>query len=406
MRIALISFHSCPVAKLGEKDTGGMNVYVLQLAMKLGMIGHQVDVYTRTHDTSDPEVINLGVGARVVHLDAGDVDEKKQELLTHTMEFVSKITAYSEKYDLKYDLIHSHYWLSGHIGRILSSHWGSCHVATFHTLAETKLRARAGEIEPPLRAMIEKEVMDTAHGILVLTQMEVKDIRTLYGIEESKMSVIPAGVDTQLFRPRNKHLSRATVGLPQDKEIVLYVGRVEPIKGLDILLESISIVRSTRDVNLVIVGGSLDGDRELEALKSRSKELGIENDVIFTGSIGQSDVSFYYSSADVFALPSHYESFGLAALEAMACGIPIVASRVGGIPSFVKDGTAGYLIPWRCPEPFANRMEMILANNDLKAVMGRAAREIAVSMDWNKTAFHVSALYRGVMSEYMELAAI
>ena len=175
---------------------------------------------------------------------------------------------------------------------------------------------------------------------------------------------------------------------------------------MDILLESVSIVKSTRDVNLVIVGGSLDGDRELEALKSRSKELGIENDVIFTGSIGQSDVSFYYSSADVFAHPSHYESFGLAALEAMACGIPIVASRVGGIPSFVKDGTAGYLIPWRCPEPFANRMEMILANNDLKAVMGRAAREIAVSMDWNKTAFHVSALYRGVMSEYMELAAI
>ena len=392
MNIAIISFHGCPVARLGEKDTGGMNVYVLNLAKELGELGHTVDVFTRFHDPSDPRKVDMGSGATLIHVEAGPIGQQKSDLPMYIDEFVANVSATEKSEGRSYDIIHSNYWLSGKVGSILSRRWKIPHVVTFHTLAKTKLRARVGESESDLRISVEQEVMRESTDILVLTQAEKMDLENLYGISPEKVSVIPAGVDTDIFYPVPKLKARVGLGLP-DKETVMYAGRVEPIKGLDILLDSFKILNETRDVHLVVVGGSLSGDRELDALRQRSKQLGILEKITFTGSVNQSELGRYYSAADVFVLPSHYESFGLVALEAMACGTPVVASRVGGIPSFVDDGETGYLITWRSAEPFADRIEMLLENLDLRNFMSERARVKANSMNWSTVAAEVADYY-------------
>ena len=392
MNIAIISFHGCPVARLGEKDTGGMNVYVLNLAKELGELGHTVDVFTRFHDPSDPQKVDMGSGATLIHVEAGPIGQQKSDLPMYIDEFVANVSATEKSERRSYDIIHSNYWLSGKVGSILSRRWKIPHVVTFHTLAKTKLRARVGESESDLRISVEQEVMRESTDILVLTRAEKMDLENLYGISPEKVSVIPAGVDTDIFYPVPKLKARVGLGLP-DKETVMYAGRVEPIKGLDILLDSFKILNETRDVHLVVVGGSLSGDRELDALRQRSKQLGILEKITFTGSVNQSELGRYYSAADVFVLPSHYESFGLVALEAMACGTPVVASRVGGIPSFVDDGETGYLITWRSAEPFADRIEMLLENSDLRNFMSESARVKANSMNWSTVAAEVADYY-------------
>ena len=392
MNIAIISFHGCPVARLGEKDTGGMNVYVLNLAKELGELGHTVDVFTRFHDPSDPRKVDMGSGATLIHVEAGPIGQQKSDLPMYIDEFVANVSATEKSEGRSYDIIHSNYWLSGKVGSILSRRWKIPHVVTFHTLAKTKLRARVGERESDLRISVEQEVMRESTDILVLTRAEKMDLENLYGISPEKVSVISAGVDTDIFYPVPKLKARVGLGLP-DKETVMYAGRVEPIKGLDILVDSFKILNETRDVHLVVVGGSLSGDRELDALRQRSKQLGILEKITFTGSVNQSELGRYYSAADVFVLPSHYESFGLVALEAMACGTPVVASRVGGIPSFVDDGETGYLITWRSAEPFADRIEMLLENSDLRNFMSERARVKANSMNWSTVAAEVADYY-------------
>lgn len=392
MNIAIISFHGCPVARLGEKDTGGMNVYVLNLAKELGELGHTVDVFTRFHDPSDPRKVDMGSRATLIHVEAGPIGQQKSDLPMYIDEFVANVSATEKSEGRSYDIIHSNYWLSGKVGSILSRRWKIPHVVTFHTLAKTKLRARVGERESDLRISVEQEVMRESTDILVLTRAEKMDLENLYGISPEKVSVISAGVDTDIFYPVPKLEARVGLGLP-DKETVMYAGRVEPIKGLDILLDSFKILNETRDVHLVVVGGSLSGDRELDALRQRSKQLGILEKITFTGSVNQSELGRYYSAADVFVLPSHYESFGLVALEAMACGTPVVASRVGGIPSFVDDGETGYLITWRSAEPFADRIEMLLENLDLRNFMSESARVKANSMNWSTVAAEVADYY-------------
>ena len=392
MNIAIISFHGCPVARLGEKDTGGMNVYVLNLAKELGELGHTVDVFTRFHDPSDPRKVDMGPGATLIHVEAGPIGQQKSDLPMYIDEFVANVSATEKSERRSYDIIHSNYWLSGKVGSILSRRWKIPHVVTFHTLAKTKLRARVGERESDLRISVEQEVMRESTDNLVLTRAEKMDLENLYGISPEKVSVIPAGVDTDIFYPVPKLEARVGLGLP-DKETVMYAGRVEPIKGLDILVDSFKILNETRDVHLVVVGGSLSGDRELDALRQRSKQLGILEKITFTGSVNQSELGRYYSAADVFVLPSHYESFGLVALEAMACGTPVVASRVGGIPSFVDDGETGYLITWRSAEPFADRIEMLLENLDLRNFMSERARVKANSMNWSTVAAEVADYY-------------
>ena len=403
-RLALLSFHGCPVARLGEKDTGGMNVYVLQLAREFGRRGHQVDVYTRCHDPKDPQIVDLGDGARVIHLNAGPHDTTKDSFYEYIPEFMGNLCAFKASEGIEYDLIHSHYWLSGRVGVILGRKWGIPHAVTFHTLAKTKLRARAGERESDLRVGVEERVVRVSDGLIVSTEQERQDLIRLYGAQGHKVRVIPAGVDLGMFKSVDKSVARATLGL-NGKKVILYVGRIDPIKGLDNLVEAFALLEEKDDATLLIVGGKRGHDEELERLKSKVGELGIRENVIFAGAVPQSRLPAYYSAADVFVLPSYAESFGLAALEAMACGTPVVASRVGGLSTFISDGDTGYLIPWRCPEPFAQRLDVLLANPALRNVMGAAARAKALEMSWAGVAEDMLGHYSFLMGEALESVA-
>ena len=383
--LALLSYHGCPVARLGEKDTGGMNVYVLQLAREYARRGNRVDVFTRYHDPTDPKIVEIEEGARVIHLEAGPLDASKNDLFSYIPTFLDGLYDFQKEEGTRYDLIHSHYWLSGMVGTTLSREWGAPHITTFHTLAKTKMRARPGEREPQLRQDIEGHVMSVADGIVVSTDEERQDIIRHYDAPPRNIHVIPAGVNLKTFQPVDRDAARAELGVKEER-VILYVGRIEPLKGIDILLRAVPMLEYGQGLRVLVVGGNPDNDVELDRLKSLTVELGIGDLVTFTGSVPQSVLPTYYSAADVFVLPSHSESFGLAPLEAMACGTPVVVSRVGGMKTFVNSGENGYLVPWRCPESFAQRLDVLLANPDLREAMGQAARKKALSMGWNSVA--------------------
>jgi D-inositol-3-phosphate glycosyltransferase len=403
-RLALLSVHGCPVARLGEKDTGGMNVYVLQVAKALGRLGHQVDVYTRQHDPNDPQIVDLGANARVIHLNAGPYFSAKETLHRHIPEFLESLHRFQRAEGMVYDLIHSHYWLSGCAGVELSREWNLPHATTFHTLARKKMQARVGEKESRLRIAAESRVMLGADAIVVSTEQESEDMSRLYGTSRQKVRVIPAGVDLDLFRPVDKARARQSLGLTE-KRVVLSVGRIEPLKGLDTLIGAFARLEDPADTRLLVVGGTLGRDREIERLKSISAALGLQDRVTFVGAVDQTELPTYFSAADVFVLPSHYESFGLVALEAMACGLPVVASRVGGPRAIIKDGQTGYLIPWHCPEPYAQRLDILLANPALRESMGRAAMASARTMGWGQVAGRMMDLYNCLVGQTWKIAS-
>lgn len=408
LNIALICFHSSPVGRLGDTKTGGMNVYVRQLARELASLGCNVDVFTRRHDPDEPRVIHIGEGpiggrARVIHLEAGPPDAALDDLYSYTDTFTDAISRFQRDEGIEYALIHSHYWLSGVIGMELSRRRSVPHVATFHTLARTKQRARAGERESERRARAEQRIIDSAKALVVSTHIEKDDIAKLYGTSGTPVQVIPPGVDLTLFQPVDADAARRELGLT-DKRAILYVGRIEPLKGLDILLRAVALLNATAPVRLLIVGGSSENDPELLHLKRLATELDISDIVTFTGAVSQERLPVYYSAADVFVLPSWYESFGLVALEAMSCETPVVVSRVGGLRTFVENGKTGYLVPWRCPEAFARSIDMLLANPALRDAMGSAARRKALGMSWAAMANSVLKCYSDTIERDREIA--
>ena len=380
--IAMLTMHSCPAGRPGTRDVGGMNVYVTHVASELAKAGCRVDIYTRTDRAHGWQTIQLSPFVRVVHVEAGPVDESKHDLRDHVPAFVNAVDAFRQEQRYSYELVHSHYWLSGIAGNELSTSWGVPHVTMFHTTALTKMLARTGEKEPEDRAEAERASMADTNAIIVSTEQERSDMARLYGTNPGKITVLPAGVDLELFRPTAKADARRSLGLP-DRNVVLSVGRVEPLKGFDILLTAMASLDERSDTTVVIVGGDEDSSPELERLQSLAETLELEDSVIFSRAVSQERLSMYYNAADVFVLPSYYESFGLVALEAMACGVPVIASRVSGPRSFVKSGVTGYLIDRRCPEPFAQRLDVLLHNPTLRESMGRAARSHAETMGWD-----------------------
>lgn len=398
-RVAFISVHGCPVARLGERETGGMNVYLLQVAKALGRQGVAVDVFTRCHDPNDPRIVPLGPGARVIHLKAGPYNEPKEGLYRYLPQFLNNLLSFAQAEGLDYQVVHSHYWLSGWVGLFLSRQWGVPHATTFHTLAEVKQRAQVGNREPQMRAYWEREIMASAGLVLAFSDHERDAMAQWYQVPRDRIRVLPAGVDTDLFKPHDDpEACKRALGL-DGKRVLLYVGRIEPIKGVDVLLRAVAQLEPRDDVQLVIVGGKQRGDREVGRLRRLAQRLELGDAVRFVGTVRQEELACYYSSAEALVLPSHYESFGLVALEAMASGTPVVASRVGGLPTFVRDGETGYLIPWRCPEGFTERLEVILHNEWLRECLGRAGRRRALEMSWNRVAERLQGLYLDLVEE-------
>lgn len=390
MRIAQISAHTSPMAPLGGRETGGMNVYVRELSYELARLGYDVDIVTR-QDGTGPAVEDLAPHLRLLRIDAGPPSPiEKEELVAYLPGFAKNLIAAMPSGG--YDVVHSHYWQSAVVGQQLADASNAPHVVMFHTLGEVKNRARISEREPVARIQNERAIAATATAIVTASEHERTLLETYYDADPSRMHTVPCGVDLDLFQPADRLAARRELGLDPSAPVVLWVGRLEKLKGVDILINAVAQL-DERDVTLLIVGGD-ERSAPLKAdLLAQALEAGIETTVRFEGAVPHERLPLYYTAADVCVVPSYYESFGLVAVEAMACATPVVASRVGGLVSTVTDGVNGYLIPWRCPEPFAEKLEVLLHNPELRANFGRSARKSVERFRWPRIALEIAAVY-------------
>lgn len=427
-RVAMLSLHTSPLAPLGRtRDAGGMNVYVRELARELGRGGIYVDIFTRRSDPATPLIQWLSEHVRVVSLPAGPaVPLPPTELFPHVEEFTRAVTRFAERAPHGYDLVHSHYWLSGVAGMTLARLWDAPHVVMFHTVERLKDQ-RYGPGEAPvsganaIRIEYEARLATQADTVIVSTANERDQLRPLYRLPADQLRIIPCGVDLRAFTPgthEERRAARRALGLgtaarekdrdrdrdtDEEQPLILFVGRLDPIKGLDLLLESVAQMHAR--ARLVIVGGNPDGDPEVRRLRAHAAELGIGEQVALPGAVPQPDLVRYYRAADLLAVTSRYESFGLAAVEALACGTPVVAAAVGGLPSIVRDGVNGRLVECRSPQAFAAALDALCADERLRARLAANARASVATYDWHRIGDRVRTLYQELTAERRLVAA-
>lgn len=389
-----------------------MNVYVRDLSRELGRRGIAVDCFTRSQNPAMPRVSReLGPNGRVIHVPAGpEAPYDKNRVVDHLPQFVQGILDFARREGLTYDVIHSHYWLSGLAGRHLRQAWGAPIVQMFHTLGQMKNAVASGpqEWETERRIQAEAEVMTFADCLVAATPLERAQMVWLYGADACKIMVVPCGVDLGLFRPVSQDEARRLLGLPAGRRVVLFVGRIEPLKGIDTLLRAMALLAADgaskqEDLSVIIVGGAPGAGAaqvrsELDRLQRLQAELGIDHLVTFMGAQNQDTLVYYYSAADVTVVPSHYESFGMVALEAMACGTPVIASKVGGLAFTVQDGQTGFLVPDRDPELLAAKIRSLLDDDDLRRRLGRQAEQWADRFGWPAIADQILGVYSQVQS--------
>jgi D-inositol-3-phosphate glycosyltransferase len=404
-RIAMLSVHTCPLATLGGKETGGMNVYVRDLSRELVHRGHLVDVYTRSQDAEIPHAgRRLAQGARLFHLPAGPEHPYDKNLVyEHLPEFVDGVLAQAAADHIRYDLIHSHYWLSGAVARDLRERWGIPVAHMFHTLGRMKnaVAQRPQEREASHRIAVETDVVGFAEALVAATPAEEEQLVRLYDADRAHVRVISPGVDTERFHPIPAAQARERIGLCPDRRIILFVGRIEPLKGIDNLLQAIAQIIDRRPalrdrLCVPIIGGDPDRIREADEmvrLQQMREELGVGDLVLFLGAKDQDMLQYYYSAAEAVVMPSDYESFGMVALEAMACGTPVIASDVGGLAFLVKQGRTGYRVPARDPAALAAKILRLLTDEGLRRRIGQRAACWAESYAWPRIADQIEALY-------------
>lgn len=411
--VAMLSVHTCPLAMLGGKKTGGMNVYVRDLSRELGRHGVRVDVFTRSQDDCQPRIKHdLGDGVRVIHIPAGPEHPiPVAEISDHLHEFTQGVAEFAREEQRKYELIHSHYWLSGLVAGQLRREWGA-HlpiIHMFHTLGHMKNRVAVDEAQRADAARIqgEERVLRLADRIVASTPAEEAQLHWLYGADMDKVVTIPPGVDLERFQPIPKDLAKVEVGIPEDHRNIIFAGRIERLKGIDTLLKAMALIQHRRpqaveNVCVAIIGGDPwtdDPDDEMARLQALRKELGIHDLVTFLGSKDQEILPYYYSAAEMVVMPSHYESFGLVALEAMATGTPVIASEVGGLAFVVRDGETGFHVPSRDPEALAEQIYRLLTDEACGRALGRNALHHAQQFGWPIITEKIMALYAGLARE-------
>jgi D-inositol-3-phosphate glycosyltransferase len=401
--VAMLSVHTCPLAALGGKETGGMNVYVREVSRELGRMGVSVDVFTRSQDPSIPRVVQLGERARVIHLAAGvEAPMARERVYDHLDEFVEGIEAWGIAEAIDYDLIHAHYWLSGVAALALKTRWSVPVLQMFHTLGRLKNRVArsAAELEPAVRVEEETRIVSEADRIVAANVVERAELLRDYAAHPSRIATIPCGVDTDLFTPGDRAEARQRLGL-DDRPVLLWVGRMAPIKGLDTLLDTVARLREGgQDMRLLVVGGDADEPTSGHetSLRHRIARLGLVDSVRFVGPQPQSVLPLYYAAADLTVLPSYYESFGMVALEAMACGSPVIASRVGGLITTIRDGVTGFLVRDGDVGALAERIESLVADPELRWRLGREGVRWAAQHRWPCVAEAVCKEYASLES--------
>lgn len=406
--IAMLSVHTSPLAPLGGKKTGGMNVYIRELAQELGRRGVAVDIYTRrsTPDTVDVDT-SLGANIRVIHVNAGPAQPMNpDELYPHLSQFAAGVIAFSTLHNISYDLVYSHYWLSGWVANKLKEVWGTPFVQMFHTLGHMKNRIVPGKTPmlPDVRISVETQIIQWADGIIAATPAEHAQLLWLYRADRRKIAIASPGVDTRRFQPMPMSAAKAALGIPDSTHLLLFVGRIEPLKAVDSIIEALRALRENNPhildrVRFKIVGGNPNDaqDRDLAQLKEMVKAFDLTSVVEFVGAKDQSNLPCYYAAASAVLVPSDYESFGMVALEAMASGAPVIASEVGGLAFLVKDGETGFLVPSREPEAIADRIQRLVAEPEKYAHMRAAAAERARRYSWAVIASKLLTIFADIL---------
>lgn len=415
-RIALLSVHTCPLALMGGKKTGGMNVYVRELARTLGAQGIVVDVFTRSQDACQPTIKHdLGHGGRVIHIAAGPESPiPAAEVSLYIDEFVEGVCNFAEVEEATYDLIHSHYWISGLVAKQLQERWARPRrdgatsskvpiVHMFHTLGEMKnqIALTAADRAPQYRIDGEKEVVASADLIVAATPSEEEQLRQYYGADPQKIRVLPPGVDLEHFQPIPQSQARQSLGIPVEKQNILFAGRIEALKGIDTLLEAAWLLKNRHGESLpgltvTIIGGDPHADtleEEMARLQEIRRTLELSELVTFAGAKDQALLPQYYAAADVVVMPSHYESFGMVALEAMAMGKAVIASEVGGLAHLVAHGETGFHIPPQDAEALSARLFELLMDTTFRQRLGRQAQDYAQQFAWEKIATYMQRIY-------------
>jgi D-inositol-3-phosphate glycosyltransferase len=395
-RIAIVSMHTSPTASLGHSANGGMNVYIREVASAFGRCGIATDVFTRRVGADDPEIERMAPLSRVVYLPAGHDHSDKYALEHHVDEFASLALDFIEASKLDYQLLYSHYWLSGMVAEQLRDRLGLRWAHTAHTLGLVKNRqlAPGATPEPAARVRAERRIAQEADLLITSTAAEAEDLVRLYDADPDRMAVVAPGIDSGTFFPMEKTEARSKIGFPGER-LLLFVGRLERLKGVETILRAFPLAtgRRNRDVRLLILGEDSreGGESEKDRLRALAQELGIAERVEFLGSVAHHELPYFYGAAEACLMPSYTESFGLVGLEAQACGCAVIASNVAGLASVVREGVTGYLVDGHEPADWADRLGRILDDPEMADQMGRRGVLLAQKFPWGLTADRIWA---------------
>jgi len=373
-----------------------MNVYVRETARELGALGVTVDVFTRQHPSCGRAETVLGRGARLVHIPVAD-GETKLGMYSYLPDLACAIHRFREERKITYHLVHSHYWLSGFVGSILSQWWGVPHLTALHTSARAKNDHLGWGAETELRAQTEAKVLEAASRIVTACRWEKEELVRHYRVPRDKVAVALAGVDPELFRPLPRAASRRRLKITGEA-VILFVGRIEQLKGVDILLEAVGLMEGKEKVEVVIVGGEPEDDEEVSRLRRTAAGYGIGQQVSFRGTVDQRELPLYYSAADVCVLPSYYETFGLVILESLACGTPVIATRVGCAEEVIRPGENGWLLDSPSALQLSELLRRVVTSKGGGAGLRAAARRSVAGLTWKATASRLAEEYRRLVS--------
>ena len=400
-RVAMISVHTSPLSQPGTGDAGGLNVYVVETAKEMARRGVEVDIFTRRTRATDGDVVELARGVAVHHVIAGPYDGLAKEdlpgqLCAFTAGIMRELAMRHEGY---YDVVHSHYWLSGQVGWLAAERWGVPLVHTMHTMAKVKNahRAEGDALEPPGRVIGEEQVVEIADRLVANTTTEGQELVDLYGADPEKIAVVPPGVDLETFRPGDRAEARRHLGVPDDAVLLLFVGRIQPLKAPDVLVRAAAVMVEQRPelrdrlVVAVLGGASGTGLAEPDSLTRLAGQLGIADIVQVAPPVARTELPRWFQASDLVAVPSHNESFGLVAVEAAASGAVVVAADRGGLPAAVGDG--GVLVDGHDPRVWATTMLGLLDDPQRRQTLGARAAERAPTMGWDRTADELLEVY-------------
>jgi D-inositol-3-phosphate glycosyltransferase len=410
-RIAILSVHTSPLAPLGGKKTGGMNVYVREVVRFLGKRGVQVDVFTREDDPSRRGMIrDIAEGARLIYLPAGPPEfMESAAIYPHLPEFRNALLTFIRDNAVTYDVVYSHYWLSGWVAMALRDAFGVPFIQMFHTLGRMKDRiadsekaangTRISMQEQNMRVAVEAEIINEANLLVAATPAERLQLMWLYRADRRKIEIVPPGVDLAHFFPIPAAEARAALGLQPEEHMLLFVGRIEPLKGVETILRALALLHTEHpavlgNLKLYIVGGDLnDPVPEIERLQALCRELRLEDHIVFSGAQGHDALPLYYNATEALVMPSDYESFGMVALEAMACGTPVIASEVGGLAFLIRDYETGLHVPVRDPQMLANSIRTLITDPEQQQQMGARASAVAQHYAWDTIVDRLLALF-------------